>query len=135
MVLVVNVASECGLTNSNYTQLKEVLEKYRDKGLRIAAFPCNQFGGQVYYFCVNFRSDKAICHRRIGKMRGSTMFCLSTKRVEVMWLFHKYSEASDVGSEGAGGAPPHNEKNEKIFLMVPLCFWPKFFKNLNDFLL
>uniref|UniRef100_A0A914CGA6 Glutathione peroxidase n=1 Tax=Acrobeloides nanus TaxID=290746 RepID=A0A914CGA6_9BILA len=46
VVLVVNVASECGLTNSNYTQLKEVLEKYRDQGLRIAAFPCNQFGGQ-----------------------------------------------------------------------------------------
>uniref|UniRef100_A0A914D948 Glutathione peroxidase n=1 Tax=Acrobeloides nanus TaxID=290746 RepID=A0A914D948_9BILA len=35
-----------GLTNSNYTQLKEVLEKFQDKGLRIAAFPCNQFGGQ-----------------------------------------------------------------------------------------
>uniref|UniRef100_A0A915ALV6 Glutathione peroxidase n=2 Tax=Parascaris univalens TaxID=6257 RepID=A0A915ALV6_PARUN len=45
-VLIVNVASECGLTKSNYTQLKEILEKYRDSGLRIAAFPCNQFGGQ-----------------------------------------------------------------------------------------
>ncbi|KAE9549169.1 hypothetical protein FO519_007617 [Halicephalobus sp. NKZ332] len=46
VVIVVNVASECGLTNSNYTQLKEVLDKYHDKGLEVAAFPCNQFGGQ-----------------------------------------------------------------------------------------
>ncbi|KAH7701601.1 glutathione peroxidase [Aphelenchoides avenae] len=46
VVLIVNVASKCGLTNSNYTQLKETLEKYHGKGLEIACFPCNQFGGQ-----------------------------------------------------------------------------------------
>ncbi|VDK44687.1 unnamed protein product [Anisakis simplex] len=45
-LIIVNVASDCGLTNSNYTELKEVLEKYRDSGLRVAAFPCNQFGNQ-----------------------------------------------------------------------------------------
>ncbi|VDK53826.1 unnamed protein product [Anisakis simplex] len=46
VVLIVNVASKCGLTSSNYAQLKELLDKYNDKGLVIAAFPCNQFGGQ-----------------------------------------------------------------------------------------
>ncbi|KAK6105484.1 Glutathione peroxidase 1 [Brugia pahangi] len=45
-VVIVNVASQCGLTNSNYTELKELMEHYKDKGLAIAAFPCNQFGGQ-----------------------------------------------------------------------------------------
>ncbi|RHY00482.1 hypothetical protein DYB25_006030 [Aphanomyces astaci] len=30
----------------NYTQLAELDTKYRDKGLQILAFPCNQFGGQ-----------------------------------------------------------------------------------------
>jgi glutathione peroxidase len=46
VLVVVNVASQCGLTESNYTQLKELLDKYKSKGLEIAAFPCNQFGGQ-----------------------------------------------------------------------------------------
>uniref|UniRef100_A0A914UIQ3 Glutathione peroxidase n=2 Tax=Plectus sambesii TaxID=2011161 RepID=A0A914UIQ3_9BILA len=45
-VIIVNVASECGLTNKNYTQLKPILDKYKERGLAIAAFPCNQFGGQ-----------------------------------------------------------------------------------------
>lgn len=48
MLLVVNVASQCGLTKDNYKELVELDEKYRDsKGLKILAFPCNQFGGQV----------------------------------------------------------------------------------------
>ncbi|XP_062227191.1 probable phospholipid hydroperoxide glutathione peroxidase [Phragmites australis] len=46
VVLIVNVASRCGLTNSNYTELGLLHEKYGDRGLEILAFPCNQFGGQ-----------------------------------------------------------------------------------------
>uniref|UniRef100_A0A0N5BLJ2 Glutathione peroxidase n=1 Tax=Strongyloides papillosus TaxID=174720 RepID=A0A0N5BLJ2_STREA len=46
VVIIVNVASQCGLTDSNYKQLKEMLDKYHDKGFHVAAFPCNQFGGQ-----------------------------------------------------------------------------------------
>lgn len=47
VVIIVNTASACGFTNSNYTQLKELLDKYKDQGLEVAAFPCNQFGKQV----------------------------------------------------------------------------------------
>ncbi|XP_043720956.1 protein HUA2-LIKE 3-like [Telopea speciosissima] len=43
VLLVVNVASKCGLTDSNYTELTELYTKYKDKGLEILAFPCNQF--------------------------------------------------------------------------------------------
>lgn len=43
--MVVNVASECGYT-PQYAQLQELHEAYRDKGLVIIGFPCNQFGGQ-----------------------------------------------------------------------------------------
>ena len=45
VVLVVNVASECGLTKQ-YKQLEELHEKYSGKGLAVTGFPCNQFGGQ-----------------------------------------------------------------------------------------
>jgi glutathione peroxidase len=45
VVLVVNVASKCGYTKQ-YTNLQAVYEKYKDKGLVVLGFPCNQFGGQ-----------------------------------------------------------------------------------------
>ncbi|CAM9501328.1 unnamed protein product [Choristocarpus tenellus] len=45
-VLVVNVASFCGFTDSNYRQLQRLYERYADDGLEVLAFPCNQFGAQ-----------------------------------------------------------------------------------------
>ena len=45
VVLIVNVASKCGLT-PQYAQLQQLHEKYGDKGLAILGFPCNQFAGQ-----------------------------------------------------------------------------------------
>ena len=44
-LLLVNVASKCGLT-PQYGQLEELHEKYADKGFAVIGFPCNQFGGQ-----------------------------------------------------------------------------------------
>ncbi len=45
VVLVVNVASECGLT-PQYKGLQAMYDQYKDKGFVILAFPCNQFGSQ-----------------------------------------------------------------------------------------
>jgi glutathione peroxidase-family protein len=44
--LIVNVATNCSLTKNNYKQLNELYDKYSNEGLKIAAFPCNQFAGQ-----------------------------------------------------------------------------------------
>ncbi|KAJ6745320.1 PHOSPHOLIPID HYDROPEROXIDE GLUTATHIONE PEROXIDASE 1 CHLOROPLASTIC [Salix koriyanagi] len=46
VLLIVNVASQCGLTSSNYSELTHLYEKYKTQGFEILAFPCNQFGGQ-----------------------------------------------------------------------------------------
>ena len=44
-VLVVNVASKCGLT-PQYAGLERLHEKYADRGFSVLGFPCNQFLGQ-----------------------------------------------------------------------------------------
>jgi glutathione peroxidase len=44
-VLIVNVASRCGLT-PQYEQLEQLHEKYADQGFSVLGFPCNQFAGQ-----------------------------------------------------------------------------------------
>lgn len=64
-LLVVNVASQCGLTSSNYTELTQLYNKYKAKGLEILAFPCNQFGmqepgsnNQIKQFaCTRFKAE------------------------------------------------------------------------------
>ncbi|KAI7988599.1 putative phospholipid hydroperoxide glutathione peroxidase [Camellia lanceoleosa] len=65
VLLIVNVASQCGLTNSNYTELSKLYEQYKDKGLEILAFPCNQFGEQepgnndqiLEFACTRFKAE------------------------------------------------------------------------------
>lgn len=57
VVLVVNTASKCGLT-PQFKELEEVYKEYKDSGLEILGFPCNQFAKQdsgsneeIHSFC------------------------------------------------------------------------------------
>ena len=45
VLLIVNVASYCGLTYQ-YKSLEDIYKKYKDKGFEILGFPCNQFALQ-----------------------------------------------------------------------------------------
>ena len=57
VLLIVNVASQCGLT-PHYEGLQALSAKYKDQGLCVLGFPCNQFGkqepgtaGEIREFC------------------------------------------------------------------------------------
>ncbi len=62
VLLIVNVASKCGLT-PQYEGLQKLHDQFHDKGLEILGFPCNQFGAQepgtaaeIQEFCdLNFK--------------------------------------------------------------------------------
>ena len=45
VLLIVNTASQCGFT-PQYQELEQLHQQYKDQGLVILAFPCNQFGAQ-----------------------------------------------------------------------------------------
>jgi glutathione peroxidase len=45
VLLIVNVASKCGLT-PQYAGLETLQKEFGDSGLQVLGFPCNQFGGQ-----------------------------------------------------------------------------------------
>ena len=59
VLLIVNTATECGFT-PQYEDLQTIYDKFKDRGLVILDFPCNQFGGQapgdiskIHEFCTS----------------------------------------------------------------------------------
>jgi glutathione peroxidase len=127
ILLIVNVASECGFTKQ-YAGLQKVYEKYKDKGFEILAFPCNDFGGQepgtieqIKNFCttkfnVSFKIFDKL--KILGKEKSSLYQRLTdntvTKSGEVKWNFEKFviSKKGKIIARFSSTVPP--ESNEII---------------------
>lgn len=62
VILVVNVASQCGYT-PQYAGLESLYQKYKDQGFVILGFPCNQFLGQEPG---DESAIQGFCHRNFG---------------------------------------------------------------------
>ena len=94
--LIVNVASECGLT-PQYDGLERLYSQYRDRGLEILGFPCNQFGGQepgseaeIQNFC---RTNYGVEFPLFGKIEVNG----DGRHPLYAWL-----TSEEVGPDGAG---------------------------------
>ena len=104
-ILVVNVASECGYT-PQYKELEWLYKNYKDSGLVILGFPCNDFGDQEPK---GEKDIKAFCEKNYGatfpmmskiSVKGSDMHpiyeFLTQKKLNglenssVEWNFQKY---------------------------------------------
>lgn len=110
VVLVVNTASKCGLT-PQFKDLEEIYKEYKDRGLEILGFPCNQFANQdsgsddeIHEFCqlnygVTFTMFKKVdvngenAHPLYKYLRNKAKGIMGSK---IKWNFTKFL----IDSEG-----------------------------------
>ena len=131
VVLIVNVASKCGLT-PQYKQLQALHDKYAEEGLAILGFPCNQFlwqepgtAEEIEQFCqVNYGVSFDMFAK--VKVKGDeacdlykTLTALSTKPVgpgKISWNFEKFI----IGRNGEVVArfSPRTKPDDPVVLQV-----------------
>lgn len=108
VLIIVNVASKCGYT-SQYADLQKVYSEYKDDGLEILAFPCNDFGGQepgtnseIQEFCtgnygVTFKLFDKI--KVLGKEKSPLYKKLTNSEAvekgDIKWNFEKFIISKD----------------------------------------
>ena len=104
VLLVVNVASKCGLTKQ-YTELETLYRKHHSKGFEILAFPANNFGGQepgtneeIQNFCttkfeVSFPMFSKISV--LGADKHELYKFLTGSGEEISWNFEKFLIGKD----------------------------------------
>ena len=124
-LLVVNVASRCGFT-PQYEGLQALYQKYKDRGLEILGFPCNQFLGQepgteeeIRDFCSSVYSVTFPIFRKIevnGEERHPLYEILTDSNDangnggDVQWNFEKFlvSPEGDVVGRFRTGVTPED---------------------------
>lgn len=103
LLLIVNVASECGFT-PQYEGLEKIYKEYNSQGFEILAFPCNDFGGQepgtnqeIKTFCsskygVTFHLFDKV--KILGKNKSELYERLTnndvTEKSDIKWNFEKF---------------------------------------------
>lgn len=127
VMLAVNVASRCGYT-PQYAGLQELHKKFKEKGLIVAGFPCNQFGGQepgtakdIASFCEkNYGVDFAMFEKvDVNKDDACDLYKYLTDQEAkpkgkgpVRWNFEKFLVGKDgkvIARFGSGTSPDDKE--------------------------
>ena len=103
-LLIVNVASECGLT-PQYSGLQNLHNQYSNRGLCVIGFPCNQFGSQepgseeeIKSFCTTNYNITFPMYSKIevnGKKRHALYTQLVGNGKDISWNFEKFLVSKD----------------------------------------
>jgi len=125
VILIVNVASECGYTGQ-YAGLQALHEKYGKEGFTVLGFPCNDFGGQepgseteIKTFCstryrVTFPMFAKVA---ITGANQHPLFAALTDANEVQWNFEKFLIGKDgklIARYDSGAEPEGGEIEEAV---------------------
>lgn len=110
VLLIVNTASECGFT-PQYKELEALYQDYKEQGLVILGFPCNQFGAQekgdeqaIQSFCeLNFGVTFPLFSKvDVNGEKASELFTLLKKAAPgllgstgIKWNFTKFLVSTD----------------------------------------
>lgn len=103
VLLIVNVASQCGYT-AQYTGLEALWKKYKDQGLVVLGFPCNDFGGQepgsndeIKTFCSSNYSVTFPMFDKVSIKSGQPhpLYAELLKTGDVGWNFTKFLVGKD----------------------------------------
>ena len=121
VLLIVNVASYCGFT-IQYEDLQTLHEKYSEKGLKILAFPCNNFGNQepdsldqIQSFCSSKFNVKFEIFDKVNAKGETTEPYTTLNKTEpsgdVEWNFEKFliGKDSKVIARFKSGVKPLDE--------------------------
>lgn len=123
-VLLVNVASQCGLT-PQYTQLQELNEEFGGSNFTVLGVPCNDFGGQepgtseeIAAFCstnygVSFPLSEKV-HTVGSEIHPIYSWLLKETGAEVTWNFQKF--LIDEEGKVAGFYSPQTEPSDEHIL-------------------
>lgn len=102
-ILIVNVASQCGYT-PQYAGLETLWKKFKDKGLVVLGFPCNDFGGQepgsndeIKTFCSTNYSVSFPLFDKVAIKSGTPhpLYAELLKTGDVGWNFCKFLVGKD----------------------------------------
>ncbi|WP_078815631.1 glutathione peroxidase [Prosthecobacter debontii] len=125
VLLIVNVASECGYTGQ-YAGLQALHEKYEKQGFSVLGFPCNDFGGQepgseaeIKNFCsTRFRVTFPMFAKvSITGESKHPLFAELTKTGEVQWNFEKFligKKGEMLARFGSDAEPEGGEIEEAV---------------------
>ena len=126
VLLVVNVASECGAT-PQYEQLQALQDKYSEKGLVVVGVPCNQFGGQepgtekdIQKFCTDKYKVTFPMMSKVdvnGEKQAPLYKFLKThaeSKDDVKWNFEKFVISKDGSVVGRFGTKTKPDADEVV---------------------
>jgi glutathione peroxidase len=120
VLLIVNVASECGYTNQ-YAGMQALHQKYEGKGFAVLGFPCNDFGSQepgseadIQQFCTSRYKVTFPMFSKV-KITGDNkhpLFSELTAGKDVQWNFEKFLIGKDgklISRYGSDAEPEGGE--------------------------